>query len=407
MQDRPDTNSADSVALIALGGVPWGRSWKRNQSMVFQLSRRPLIERVLFVNPRAVWVKDDLAARNGSFTQRAGRLVGSVPRRYDAKICILSMMHFVPLKSRMGVGRKLEEAVFRATLRFLRGRKNYILLNNHPNFFSRDLLVELMDHATLSVFDLSDDFVEYHRDPLHREVIGESIRFSCSRSDVVLAVNEHVAKKYGVYNPSTYAIPNSTNFENFHRSEYRPVAFLERIKAKGRPIVGYTGIINSVRMDFALLREILAAKPDWEFVFIGSAEPSFFELASSFENLHHHPQVDYDVLADCVRYFDVTMVPFQVNEHTRGNDLLKYNDYLATGKQIVTTDMGGAQRYGDLLRVAHSAAEFVAQLEAAVREDDAERRARGIEYARKHSWNHKACEIEELLRQHMLARKTA
>lgn len=371
--------------------------------MVYQLSRGGLFDRAVFVNPRAVWLRDS----NGEARDLGTRVrdaFGSLPRRYDDKIQIMSMLHFLPFKGQIPIGYRLELELFRRVLRACVGGKRFVLLNNHPNFFSRELLQELMDDAVLSAYDLSDDFVEYHRDPEHREIIQESVRYSCENSDVVLAVNDHVREKYRPYNANIHSIWNSTNFANFHRPSFRPVPELEALRATGKPLIGYTGIVNSVRINYELLRELLEARPEWNFVFIGSSDPSFRELAATNPNLHHLNQVDYEDLPDRIHAFDVAMVPFQVNEHTRGNDLLKFSDYLATGKPVVTTATGGADRYGDLLRVARDSQHFLALLDDALHNDAEDRVRRGVDYARANSWSARAMEIESIFVEALRAR---
>jgi hypothetical protein len=115
-------------------------------------------------------------------------------------------------------------------------------------------------------------------------------------------------------------------------------------------------------------------------------------------NLHFFDRVHYDALPDHIAYFDVTFIPFQVNEHTRGNDLLKFQDYMAMGKPIVTTNTAGAWRYGDLLRIVEGSEDFVAGIEAAHREDSQDLRQRRREFAESHSWVRRAPGLESILR---------
>lgn len=333
-------------ALICLGWVPWGRSWKRNQSMVYQLSRLPLFERTVFVNPRAMWVSSQFRSEEGSFGQRLGRMRDSLPHRHDEKIHVCSQWHVIPFKGLFPAAVRFEEWMFRSVLRRYLGNRPFVLLNNHPNFYSPAILDELMAGARLSVFDLSDDFVEFFTDQDHRALFRRNIEHCCTHSDLVFTVNQHVADKYGPHNPNTFVVQNSTNFDNFSRPAYRPVRWLEKIRKRGGAVLGCTGIINRIRIDYELLEELVTLRATDQFVFVGNCDPSFLELAARHDNVHHHGQVPYQELPNWIHAFDAALIPFRLNEHTRGNDLLKFHDYLAMGKSIVCSDTGGVEVRG-------------------------------------------------------------
>jgi glycosyltransferase involved in cell wall biosynthesis len=401
--DAPARPAIAPMALVCLGELPWENFWKRNQSMIYHLSRLPLFERVVFVDPRTVWVRDELFAGAGPLWTRTVRLFRCIPRKYDDKIRVCCLTHFLPFKQRFPGGGLFEEWIFTTVLRFLRGRRPYVLLNNNPNFQPRSLLEQLMREAALRVFDLSDDFEEFYEDEARRTIYRDNIEFACTRSEVVLAVNEHVQQKYSVYNPSTYVIPNATNFWNFRRDHYRPIPFLDRIRAQGGPILGHTGTINRVRVDYELLESLVQRNPRWQFVFIGGADPSFLSIVDRHPNLHYHPSVAYNDLPNWIHYFDVGIIPFRVNQHTKGNDLLKFNDYLAMGKGIVTTNMGGAHRYDGLLWVASDAQEFAACIEQALEGTSEEMRDRRMDVARRNSWEARAGAVHSILAKHLEA----
>ncbi len=404
-QPRPRIDpDIEPLALVCLGWVPWGQSWKRNQSMVYQLSRRPLFDRTVFINPKALWIGDQFRAGEGSLGVRFHRVMDSLPRNYGGTIKICSQWHFVPFKGRFDAGQKFEDWVFRRMLRSFTGNRRFVLLINHPNFSSPDVLGELMGEAALNIFDMSDDFVEFFTEESHREHFRRNIEYCCTNSDLVFTVNEHVAEKYGPHNPNTIVVPNSTNFSNFHRRVFRPIPWLEKIRRSGNPVLGCTGIINRVRIDYELLEDMVTRRPQWQFVFIGNADPSFLDIVLRHDNVHRHTQVPYDELPDWINYFDAAIIPFRINEHTRGNDLLKFHDYLAMGKSIVTTRTAGAWRFEGLIHVADETRGFLECTEDALGPVSEELRQKRVDMARRNSWNSRAGEIESILRDHLEGR---
>ncbi len=386
-------------ALVCLGGIPWGHSWKRNQSMVYELADSSLFDRVLFVNPKEMWLRDELTRGGGSMRARSRRILDSLPRQRGRNLTTLTLIRCLPFKKTARWALRAENRGFRTYLNRLLGGRPFILLNNHPNFYWSDLLAGLMGDAELTVYDLSDDFLEFHQIQRHRDVIAASLEYCCSRSDLVLAVNPHVADRYRIHNPNVHVVLNATNVENFQRPSYARVAMLERIRTDAEAVFGYAGIINRVRLDYELLRRTLDRRPHWHLVLVGSADPSFLDLVERYPNLHHHPAVDYHLLPDWLHGFDAVIVPFEHNAHTQGNDLLKVNDALAMGKPVVVAGVRSLDRYGDLVRVARHADEFLSALEASRVEKDPELMERRRAFARENSWRHRAQEVQDILEQ--------
>ena len=106
---------------------------------------------------------------------------------------------------------------------------------------------------------------------------------------------------------------------------------------------------NLGRIDSQLLDFLIEKRPNWKFVFVGPAHSaiSLNDMATVRVFAFLGP-VKYEKLPSYIRYFNVAFVPFKTNEHTKGNDLLKLHDFLAMGKPIVSSGIGGAN---DLERV--------------------------------------------------------
>ncbi len=137
----------------------------------------------------------------------------------------------------------------------------------------------------------------------------------------------------------------------------------------GNPVIGYSGMVNEARIDQDVIDHIATERPRWQLVFIGTARPDLTSKYSNLKNVHFLPPVDYKSLPDYLHYFDVAFVPFKINEHTRGNNLLKFHDYLAMGKPVVSTDIGGAADLQDVLMTAEGPSDFLAKIEMSLKGD--------------------------------------
>ena len=134
------------------------------------------------------------------------------------------------------------------------------------------------------------------------------------------------------------------------------------------------------------------------YVFVGPAQPSFVERYAKHHNVHMIAAVSYQDLPCYIRYFDVAIVPFLVNEHTKGNDLLKFHDYLAMGKPVVCTDIGGARDLEEFLSIAKGPPAFLRKIEEAIGHENKEEILKRKRKALENSWPNRVKELEPLIK---------
>ena len=110
----------------------------------------------------------------------------------------------------------------------------------------------------------------------------------------------------------------------------------EDLAAIPGPRVGWFGVVDE-RVDYDLLRDMAAQRPDLSFVMVGPAvkvDPATFPQAP---NLHWLGGRDYKELPLYCRGYDVCMMCFALNEATEFINPTKALEYLATGKPVVST----------------------------------------------------------------------
>ena len=147
------------------------------------------------------------------------------------------------------------------------------------------------------------------------------------------------------------------------------------------PRLGYFGVIDE-RFDVALLAEVAAARPDWQFVMVGPVakiDPADLPHAA---NIHYAGQQRYQDLPAYLSGWDVALLPFARNEATKSISPTKTLEYMAAGKPIVSTPIADvADPYGNVVGLADTAEQFVAVCERALAESAGGRAARMNRYA--------------------------
>lgn len=390
----------NSYNVICFGYQPWSKMWKRNQSMMAELAKLEFINRVTFVNPICS-VLSLLRIKNSITKSKAGIKNVFITTRISPKIFIYTPKNFIPQRRYLSSLRAFETRIITRIglkkVQRLNSDKPYILFLNSPNIFLHDLVDFLLEGASLSIFDFSDDFLELGYNKKTLENFRRNIELYTPAVDMVLTANEHIRLKYRKLNPNIHVIRNATNYDNFDRKCYKPVDRLEKLKNNKHPIIGYSGTVNMSRLDAGILDFTIKQRPNWNFVFIGYAKNEFSQKYLHYKNVHHIEPVDYVYLPNYLQYFDVAIVPFQINAHTRGNDLLKFHDYLAMGKPVVSTETAGANDLKGVIKIANSPSTFLDEIERSLSTETSDVFLDRKQIAKQNSWGNRIKEFEQLL----------
>ncbi len=380
--------------IICFGFIPWSNMWKRNQSMMAELAKCDFVNKLIFINP----LRRIFMMRNRDVKKRLRFNPNIVPYKASSNIVVYTPMNILPIREYLSLFKRFEILLILKIIKHLNEKMPYILFMNCPNIFSHRLLDTLLEDADLSVFDFSDDFIKLKYGEQSLVTFEKNITKYAKNADLVISVNSYLKEKYSYLNNKISVIRNATNYSNFARDDLKSVDFLDTIKKRGKKIIGYSGIANSSRIDFELFDYLLENGKSYEFILIGPADKILLDRYSRYDNFHHIMTVDYEDLPDYIHYFDVAIVPFSINDHTRGNDLLKLHDYLAMGKPIVSTDIGGAKDFGDMIKTAKTPKEFLAFIEEALSQDNSKEIPKRMNVAMNNSWNIRIQQVSDLIK---------
>jgi glycosyltransferase involved in cell wall biosynthesis len=126
------------------------------------------------------------------------------------------------------------------------------------------------------------------------------------------------------------------------------------------PRIGYSGVIDE-RLDLALIADVAARRPDWQFVFLGPVVKINPDELPQGPNLHYLGMKSYEELPAYFSNWQAAWMPFAINEATRYISPTKTPEYLAAGLPVVSSPVRDVVRtYGGWERVviADSASAF-------------------------------------------------
>ena len=176
-------------------------------------------------------------------------------------------------------------------------------------------------------------------------------------------------------------VRNGVDFEYYER-RCRPNTLLEK---NSRPLVGYYGAIADW-FDLELMTHVARQRPNYSFVLLGGIFDVDVSELESLPNVRLLGQQPYETMPQYLYHFDACLIPFKLNAITHATDPVKMYEYLSAGKAVVSVALSELQPFHEYLYVARDREDFLAKLDAAVKEDDQELRVRRREFARHNSW---------------------
>ena len=230
------------------------------------------------------------------------------------------------------------------------------------------------------VFDCMDDHSGF------KNTTSEALCVECDLmrdSDLVLASSNLLLERARTLNPQVLLVNNGTEFDHFHAPKRNgELDFLA-----SQPIIGYYGAIAEW-FDVDLIVQCAKAKPEWNFVLIGSTTGCDTSSFEQLQNIHLLGEKPYTELPGYLAYFTVCTIPFKREPLTLATNPVKFYEYLSCAKPVVATSLPELEQFSDISYLAKDAKDFLKKLALAVTEiPDENLTNKRLEVARANSWD--------------------
>ena len=252
------------------------------------------------------------------------------------------------------------------------------------------------------VYDCMDDLASFKFAPpqlLEREHALMAL------ADVVLTGGPSLYEARKHLHPNIHCLPSAVDTAHFAPANLDPNAAESRLaadlhEAMPHPRLGFFGVIDE-RIDLDLVAQLADQRPGWHIVMAGPVVKIDASALPQRPNLHWIGMQRYETLPHLMAHWDVCLLPFALNEHTRFISPTKTLEYLAGGKPAVSTPIRDVvSLYGPVVRIGATADEFVAAIEQTLAQPAQERDAwRVAAQATVDSctWDNTAARIAQLL----------
>lgn len=216
-------------------------------------------------------------------------------------------------------------------------------------------------------------------------------------SDLVIATSQLLLAKTSRLARRTLQLPNATDFDHFSRNhsiQSGPSTILSGLDGS---VIGYYGAISDW-FDVEMIRSAAVARPDWQFVLIGSTYGADVRPLKHLKNVHLLGEQPYDILPRYLERFDVACIPFLITPLTMATNPVKFYEYLSAGKPVVSVELPELEPYREFYYPARNHEDFILQIEEALLEDSPEQAERRVDFARYQTWQMRYRALDEAVR---------
>lgn len=303
---------------------------------------------------------------------------------------IIESINWIKNKTLFSLFNKLNNKRFAASIKKtteILGFSNIILFNDNDifrSFYLKELLKPDISIYYSRDYMLGVSYWAHHGKKLEPLLIA--------KSDICVANSTYLTAYCKKYNPLSYYIGQGCDKGMFKILDEKDIP--DDMVNFSKPIIGYVGALNTLRLDIDIIEHIANSNPDWNIVLVGFEDEEFLKC-----KLHLIPNIYFlglKGMADLPRYinsFNVCINPQRLNEVTIGNYPLKIDEYLALGKPTVAKKTDGMKVFGDYTYLAETKEEFVLMIKKALKEDNALLKSDRKIFVSSHTWENCVKEI--------------
>lgn len=297
--------------------------------------------------------------------------------------CVLESINQLPVNWLFDILNRINNKRFAKEINRIIQKLNFkdIIIFNDTDMFRSFYLKELI-HAKTYVYYTRDNMlaVDYWK--------RQGTRMEpalMKKADLIVANSTYLADIGKRYNPHSYYVGQGCDVTLFDKKLIKSLP--EDIKPIPKPVIGYIGVLYTLRLDIEVLVHIAKSRPDWSLVLVGPEDEAFksSEL-HQINNVHFLGRKNMEDLPAYLYAFDVALNPQKLNEVTIGNYPRKIDEYLAMGKPTVATKTKAMEVFEEWVYLADNKEEYVELIEKALRENTSEKEKEREKVARSHTW---------------------
>ena len=327
----------------------------RDAHFMEEFGRHPHVDKMLVINRPTSLAETLLLRRSWKvargtpiFSTRTSCISQVGEKIYTCDIHLSDLIQPLWLKRKwvpLAYGQQIVAETVQSALELLGMYEDYSLFMSAPLYVP---LVKQLAPKTL-VLDAQDNLLKHS---LYRDTPQLAAYYQYCRdfAEVIFANSLESARWLGENRSQVYYIANGVDTLTMDANRAYPIP-ADMVPLKEKPVVGYAGKMQEM-VDVQLVEKLVASLPEVNFVFIGQIlRPQWVKQLWQYPNVYHLGDKNYSDLPAYLAAFDICTIPYSV-QRQHGGDPIKFYEYLAMGKPVVTTNIGGVSDFSDYPQVA-------------------------------------------------------
>lgn len=224
----------------------------------------------------------------------------------------------------------------------------------------------------LAVYDCMDDLASFRGATEERQREAHLMELA----DLVFTGGFSMYEARKDRHPRVHCFPSGVDIDHYRQVQDSATTVPWPIVDLPHPRLGYFGVLDE-RIDWDLIAELASQRPGWQWVLVGpTAKVDPTELPTA-PNIHYLGQKPYTDLPRLLKGFDIAIMPFALNQHTRFISPTKTLEYLAGGKPVISTSVPDVVAfYQDIVYICDGPGAWLQTIEQMLSATDEERQAR-------------------------------
>ena len=276
---------------------------------------------------------------------------------------------------------------------------DYLYLNCYNPFHAGTLPRDEFQ-PLLNIYTCIDDMME---DPWTRRHGARLEEKALADADIAFVTSRNLLKIKKHLNPNMHILHNAVDISIFKKAMEGPLPRPRELAGISGKIIGFTGNLDSVRIDYPLFRKIAEKHSDKTLVIVGPNNSSGQVAACGLDKMRNvifTGGKNITELPAFLQHFDVAIIPFLLNKLTASIYPLKINEYLAAGKAVVSTNFSEDIRsFADDIYLGKTESEFLELINLAIAEDSEEKAAQRFATANRNTWTERVNQFWETVHQ--------
>jgi glycosyltransferase involved in cell wall biosynthesis len=251
-------------------------------------------------------------------------------------------------------------------------------------------------HPRMIVYDCMDELAAFKFAPAG---LKESEARLFELADLVFTGGHSLYEAKKNRHPAVYPFPSSIDKEHFQQSRIITDDPADQRNIP-HPRFGFYGVVDE-RFDIDIIDKVSAQKPEWHFVIIGPVVKIDPATLPKRDNIHYLGGKSYKELPGYLSGWDITMIPFALNESTKFISPTKTPEYLSAGKPVISSSIRDViNPYGEkeLVHIADTPEEFIRSAEKELTITDRQSWLSSVdEFLKENSWDNTWNQMMQLI----------